>query len=123
MADWRREARFSRCHFSLRGLHAPEGDVPVGKAWLHAVLYLLCVEKYERGSDQIFHGADADTGARVFSTEPVAQHTRYFERISAKGWPTGICGAIYSGCDAWGQLWRLRACLQTYRTAVLLFMP
>jgi len=40
-----------------------ENHVPAGETRVHPVLYVLCVEKYERGFGEIFHGIDPNTGS------------------------------------------------------------
>src|ERR1700730_18112544 len=100
MADQRGEAGLSALHFAVRSVHAAQGNVSTGKTWFHAVLYVFRVEEHQRGAHRIFHGVDADTGSRILPCERVAQHSGYFERISAERRPASICGAVYSGGNA-----------------------
>src|SRR5512146_2209236 len=79
-----------RCPLSLRGVHTAKGDVSPGETRFHTVLQLFSVAEYEVAAHAVFHRADADGGAGIPATEPLAQHPGHSDRASAAWGTPGI---------------------------------
>src|SRR6202451_116640 len=109
MADRGSQSQTSGRNLFGRSVHAAKNHVPVGQAGLQPVVYIFRVEEFQGGVYEIHHGDYATTGQRLFPSEFLAEHSGYFERISAKWWAAGVYRAPGAGSHRGGELWNLRA--------------
>ena len=70
-----RPREVSRHDFSLRSVHPTKDDEGAGESRIQPELHLFHMAKLEARAHRIFHGADSNRNERVFSPEPLDQHT------------------------------------------------
>ena len=96
----RRARKISRHDFPLGGVHPTEDDEGAGQGRLHPELHLLHLAHEQAGADRVFHRADADRDARIFSRQSLHQHAGYPAVSSPNRRPADVPNPRRAGGDA-----------------------
>ena len=95
-------------HFSGGSVHTAEGDVPAGEAGLHRSRIPISPGKIRNAEiTQYFTELTQTSGARVFSREPVAKHSRHSNEYLQDGGAPAFMIRLDSCGDLGRELWHL----------------